>query len=145
MSVLPWGKKGAEPALEDLLDELPPSLDSSDEDEMAVPLNEEEELLDQYVNSESSDDGALDTELGVDGQDDITEPDLSFEIDSDEADDSSDSDDVSDDVMSIFEDEVEQDEDMVALSRGLEEVDARELLEQARTINRRLADRIRAG
>ena len=145
MSKFPWRKKGDEPALEELLDELPPSSDRGDEADVAVPLNEEEELLDQYVNSESPSDGALDTEPVVDSADDVTEPDLSLEIDSDKAEDTSESDDASDDVMSIFDDEVEQDEDMAALSRGLDDVDATQLLEQARSTNRGLTSRGRAG
>ena len=144
MRKFPWRKKDDEPALEDLLDELPPSSDRGDEGDVAVPLNEEEELLDQYVNSESSVDGDIDTEPRIDGTDGVVEPDLSLEFDSDKAEDTSDSDDVSDDVMSIFDDEVEQDEDMAALSRGLEEVDVMELLEQARSTDRRLASRGRA-
>ena len=136
MSKFPWRKKDDEPALEDLLDELPPSLDRGDEADVAVPLNEEEELLDQYVASESLSDGSVDTESVVDAPDGVTVPDLSIDIDPDEAEDASESEDVSDDVMSIFDDEVEQDEDMAALSRGLDEVDVVELLEQARSIDR---------
>jgi hypothetical protein len=83
----------------------------------------------------------IDTESVVDSPDDDPVPDLSLEIDPDEAEDASESDDVTDDVMSIFEDEVEEDEDMAALSRGLDEVDATQLLGQARTVGRRLASR----
>ena len=118
MSPLPWRKKSDEPALDDLLDELQPSLDRGDEGDGAVRSNEEEELLDQYVSSESVGGGVIDTESGVDSPDDGSVPDLSLEIDPDEAEDASKSDDVTDDVMSIFEDEVEEDEDMAALSRG---------------------------
>ena len=142
MSLFPRRKKGDEPALEELLDEMPSDSDRSGEADVAVPLNDEEELLDQYVNSESTVDGALDTEPGADGPDGVTVPDLSLEIDPDEAEDASVSDDVPDDVMSIFDDEEEQDEDMVALSRGLDEVDVTQLLEQARTLNRRLVSRV---
>ena len=141
MSPLPWRKKSDEPALDDLLDELQPSLDRGDEGDGAVRSNEEEELLDQYVSSESVAGGVIDTESGVDSPDDGSVPDLSLEIDPDEAEDASKSDDVTDDVMSIFEDEVEEDEDMAALSRGLDEVDVTQLLGQARTVGRRLASR----
>ena len=139
MSPLPWRKKSDEPALDDLLDELPTSLDRGDEGDGVVPSNEEEELLDQYVNSESLVGGVTEPESDVDRPDDSPMPDLSLEIDLGEEEDASDSDDVVDDVMAIFEDEVEEDEDMAALSRGLEEVDATQLLEQARTVGRRLA------
>jgi len=145
MRKFPWRKKDDEPALEDLLDELPPSPDRGDEADVAVPLNEEEELLDQYVASESLPDGGIDTESRIAGPDGVREPELSLEIDPDEAEVASESDDASDDVMSIFDDEVEQDEDMAALSRGLDEVDVMELLEQARSTDRRLASRGRAG
>jgi hypothetical protein len=141
MSPLPWRKKSDEPALDDLLDELQPSLDRGDEGDGAVRSNEEEELLDQYVSSESVAGGVIDTESGVDSPDDGSAPDLSLEIDPDEAEDASKSDDVTDDVMSIFEDEVEEDEDLAALSRGLDEVDATQLLVQARSVGQRLASR----
>ena len=141
MSPLPWRKKGDEPALDALLDEMPSSPDRDDESDVAVPPNEEEELLDQYINAESLVGGVTDTAPEVDRPGDSPLLDLSLEIDLDEAEDASEPDDVSDDVMSIFEDEVEEDEDMAALSRGLEEVNVTELLEQARTVGRRLASR----
>ena len=145
MSPLPWNKKGNEPDLDDLLDELPPSLDRDDKAERAVASNEEEALLDQYVNSESLAVGMSDTESDVVEPDDRTAPDLSHLSDSDEEENASDSDDVADDVMSIFDDDVEQDEDLAALSRGLEEVDVTELLGQARSVGRELASRGKPG
>ena len=145
MSPLPWNKKGNEPDLDDLLDELPPSLDRDDKAERAVASNEEEALLDQYVNSESLAVGMSDTESDVVEPDDRTAPDLSHLSDSDEEENASDSDDVADDVMSIFDDDVEQDEDLAALSRGLEEVDVTELLGQARSVGRELASRGNPG
>lgn len=145
MSPLPWRKKGNEPDLDDLLDELPPSLDRDDKAERAVASNEEEALLDQYVNSESLAVGMSDTESDVVEPDDRTAPDLSHLSDSDEEENASDSDDVADDVMSIFDDDVEQDEDLAALSRGLEEVDVTELLGQARSVGRKLASRGKPG
>ena len=143
MSVFPWRNKGDEPALDDLLDgisdESPPSLDRTDEHPGAVRSNEEEELLDQYVMPETLIEGAIDTESAVDG------PDLSLEVDVDEAGDSAESDDVADEVMAIFDDEAEEDEDMAALSRGLEDVDATQLLEQVRSVGRSLASRVEAN
>jgi hypothetical protein len=37
MGVLPWKKNRDEPALDDILDELPPSLDSADANDVGAP------------------------------------------------------------------------------------------------------------
>jgi hypothetical protein len=145
MSLFPWRKKNDEPPLDDLLDDLlaesPQSSNSGDEDDAAVPSNEEEKLLDQYVNSELPADDVDDALPEIDDLDDVQLPDVFLDTDTDDDKTPSDPEDVSDDVMSIFEDEVEQDEDMAALSKWLEELDVTELLEQARSVSRTLAER----
>ena len=111
--------------------------------------------MNQYLNSDNdSDDDMIPSEtpnlaasVGSGGSDD--DPDdgagsVGFEmppnLDEDEDEDEDDSaDDQADDVMSIFEEEEEVDEDMTALSQWLVEIDAAELLAEARSVARKLA------
>ncbi|MDP6452616.1 MAG: hypothetical protein QF898_04845 [SAR202 cluster bacterium] len=177
---LPWKKNddGDEPELDALLDSGPALGDSAFDDD-ADRSSEEEDLLNQYLNSDTDSDepdmpsvgsmpepsasmpmasetqelpvttpsGGSDDEEDDDDDDD-DDGSVGFQLpvssddeedDSDDDEDDEDDDALSDDVMSIFEEEEEVDEDLAALTQGLVEIDAAELLADARSIARKLA------
>ena len=179
---LPWKKNtdGDEPELDALLDSGPALGDSAFDDD-ADRSSEEEDLLNQYLNSDIDSDEADTPSVGSipepsasmpvasetqelpvttpsggsddepDNDDDDDDGSVGFQLpvssddeeDDDEEEKVDDDDDaLSDDVMSIFEEEEEVDEDLAALTQGLMEIDAAELLADARSIARKLASMI---
>jgi hypothetical protein len=46
---------------------------------------------------------------------------------------------MADDLLSIFEEDEEEDEDLASLTQGLADIDAAELLAEARSVARKLA------
>lgn len=137
-------KKDDDPDLEALLEEgdVSDALDS--QEPISARPSDEEDLLDQYLNSDTQtpDSPAPSTDESQSDESQSTESpfvlDLSTEDNDTEAEDD-DSKDAADDVMSIFEVEDEEDEDMIALSKSLVDISAEEILTEARTVSRRLA------
>ena len=97
------------------------------------PHNEEEALLSQYF------DGDMAATLVDKQPSDEAEP--AGAVDGDAEGEDGDP----DDLMSIFTSEEEQDEDLAAMTRDLEDVDAASLLTQLRDISAQLQSRVRPG
>ena len=169
---LPWKKQNEneEPDIDAIL-EGGPALGELTFDDDADRSSEEEDLLNQYLNSDNDSDDSETPSAGSfpassagspmasesqeapasvpsGGSDDDTEDEagsvgFQFPVDDDDNDDEDDekSGDLAD-VMSIFEEDEEVDEDLTSLTQGLQDIDAAELLAEARSVARRLADMV---